>query len=1474
MSKAGFARFKASARRVGKAQSWKGLANWRKKKGVSDVVLRVIDNERQPDKWLIHPQAQNKVLWDLYVAALIVYSTLTVPFRIGFNEEATGAMFVFDLIVDLSFATDMVLAFRTAYFDVHNTVVWDKWAIAKHYLRGQFFIDLVSTVPFDLIIGWASGDDPTESSLLRSTKLLRALRLIRLLRLMRLLKLGKFLSSASGTVQINQSLISLSRMIIQIAFIGHLLGCAWYWGAREADPPNWIDGVGLSPDSPLDLKYFTSLYWAFTTMTTVGYGDINASNDTERLLAILSMLVGASVFGYVVGNVTVLVENIDPQQALRKEKMESVKEFIRDRRLPPYLSRRVRNFYEYFYRRKSVFEEDTIVGNLPSVFRGQVSRCGHERFLADCKYLHSASGWVISGILLAMRPQMVEPWEIIFSQGDIGNDMFIVVSGEVVLLWAPPEELAQLRAPRHRVRPDIVRKLLDEGTIDEDTAAQLLQGKTVPVGSMIHEASDRHIRAEDADVPHEVSAASAAAQASAKVAPTSLAALSSVSSQKPPTADAAPVSEDGGTGESGTKGVPPATTVAGGAGGGAQTFSAAAAEVEDSKSGEVVAQPKFAKSGWDMIKAGVREAPDEFDLPVRDELLFSSPLQPGRIAENEVLVDLHEVAVYRTGDHFGFATVANNTPRDGTAVALAVVELYSVRKEDVTELWPESLEVLGRQAESLQSAIEELERMREVSDEDGGGESTGRPASLSFTGSDRPPGSPSGRAALAARLSKASNASDGGGNDQAAAERDRKTGVDESMAASPTLPGLRDTPHKVRLPPVDADAAAGGGPDSAAGAPLPATSPLPTTVPSGSVSTPTGAGDSEERSIAGGAEVAVAAPTYHPTTASKSADAEEKGISMGDLSPAATPEVSSLQRSTTGATLHSARSMVVSRRIEESRAQLHVDKTLWERIVIHPQSPGKVNWDLLLMFVILYSAVTVPYRIAFAQEATGGWAVFDLCTDIFFGLDILVNFVTGYMTDTGHVVRNRKKVPIHYLKGWFAIDFLSTFPFDLVVEEVVGKKEGDTFRLTKLLKMVRMVRLLKLTRFLKLDKLMVHLEGVLTVNPQVVKMIKLLVIMMFIAHINGCLWYGIAQPPTGFSDGDVVPDELRVWPTEYCVGYTDLDGKEWDGCLHTYGIGTHYLVSVYWAFTTMTTVGYGDVTAHKGNVGEMVLAMISMLVGTTVFAHVITSVMSMVVNFDPGERAAKQNLMNLADYLRNRNAPRKLRANIRIHTVWFMQVQSVLSQTPTVYDNMSAALRRQVMQYTYRDTLYQLPVLRRVEAQYPGFIASIALLLKPMMVEEGAIVSVYGDTARIMYFVLDGSVRLYDHQKNLIREVRGGSYFGESALWAEEAPAVYSAEWAASAATVSHLFTLAKLEFMGYEFGWVPEACRFLLERLAHGGNRAEWSCPLPPKEEDEEEEEEETPVPGAPGAPGGAPAPKKKVAKKKKKRKKAGKFG
>ena len=61
------------------------------------------------------------------------------------------------------------------------------------------------------------------------------------------------------------------------------------------------DGTWLNEASAF-VKYLMSLYVTFTTLTTVGYGDVTMRTSPELFLAIIMMAGGASTFAVVVGN--------------------------------------------------------------------------------------------------------------------------------------------------------------------------------------------------------------------------------------------------------------------------------------------------------------------------------------------------------------------------------------------------------------------------------------------------------------------------------------------------------------------------------------------------------------------------------------------------------------------------------------------------------------------------------------------------------------------------------------------------------------------------------------------------------------------------------------------------------------------------------------------------------------------------------------------------------------------------------------------------------------------------------------------------------------------------------------------------------------------------------------------------------------------------------------------------------------------
>ena len=67
-----------------------------------------------------------------------------------------------------------------------------------------------------------------------------------------------------------------------------------------------------------------SVYWAFQTITTVGFGDISIGLEVEYVMAIAWMFVGVSFYSYSVGSVAGIIANMDTKAAILSGKLTTL----------------------------------------------------------------------------------------------------------------------------------------------------------------------------------------------------------------------------------------------------------------------------------------------------------------------------------------------------------------------------------------------------------------------------------------------------------------------------------------------------------------------------------------------------------------------------------------------------------------------------------------------------------------------------------------------------------------------------------------------------------------------------------------------------------------------------------------------------------------------------------------------------------------------------------------------------------------------------------------------------------------------------------------------------------------------------------------------------------------------------------------------------------------------------------------------
>lgn len=135
---------------------------------------------------------------------------------------------VFSYTVDLLFLIDIILIFNTAFVNSNLQMVDDRKVIAKKYLSGWFLIDIMSIMPFDLIL---ESVQTKYNGVLRFAKMGRLYKLIKLTRLIRMLKMvrdsNKFLKFFKDLLSVTFGLQRLFFFCVILFMMCHIGACLW-----------------------------------------------------------------------------------------------------------------------------------------------------------------------------------------------------------------------------------------------------------------------------------------------------------------------------------------------------------------------------------------------------------------------------------------------------------------------------------------------------------------------------------------------------------------------------------------------------------------------------------------------------------------------------------------------------------------------------------------------------------------------------------------------------------------------------------------------------------------------------------------------------------------------------------------------------------------------------------------------------------------------------------------------------------------------------------------------------------------------------------------------------------------------------------------------------------------------------------------------------------------------------------------------
>jgi hypothetical protein len=88
------------------------------------------------------------------------------------------------------------------------------------------------------------------------------------------------------------------------------------------------------------------MYWAFQTLTTVGYGDVTGRTTMERVYCLLWMIFGVAFYSFTIGNLQSIISTIDVKASELAAKLNTLTGFAKRTKLPDHIVLKIKRFLE------------------------------------------------------------------------------------------------------------------------------------------------------------------------------------------------------------------------------------------------------------------------------------------------------------------------------------------------------------------------------------------------------------------------------------------------------------------------------------------------------------------------------------------------------------------------------------------------------------------------------------------------------------------------------------------------------------------------------------------------------------------------------------------------------------------------------------------------------------------------------------------------------------------------------------------------------------------------------------------------------------------------------------------------------------------------------------------------------------------------------------------------------------------------
>jgi cyclic nucleotide gated channel len=399
----------------------------------------------------------------------------------------------FRTIADLFYLLHIFIKFRTGFIAPNSStrvfgrgeLVMDPKAIAWRYIKSDFIIDLIATLPLPQIVIWF---------VISTTKSYRfdhnnnAIALIVLLqyipRFYLIIPLSSQIVKATGVVT-KTAWAGAAYNLLLYMLASHVLGAAWYilsvdrytscWKSRcngEAGQVNcqlyyldcdsmydnnqmtWanvtkvfklcdarngefkygIFGNAITKNvvsSQFFERYFYCLWWGLQQLSSYGQNLSTTMFMGETTFAVLIAIFGLVLFAHLIGNMQTYLQSLTVRLEEWRLKKRDTEEWMRHRQLPEELRNRVRRYEQYKWLATRGVDEEVLLQSLPTDLRRDIQRHLCLDLVRRVPFFSQMDDQLLDAICERLVSSLCTEGTYLVREGDLISEMLFIIRGRL-----------------------------------------------------------------------------------------------------------------------------------------------------------------------------------------------------------------------------------------------------------------------------------------------------------------------------------------------------------------------------------------------------------------------------------------------------------------------------------------------------------------------------------------------------------------------------------------------------------------------------------------------------------------------------------------------------------------------------------------------------------------------------------------------------------------------------------------------------------------------------------------------------------------------------------------------------------------------------------------------------------------------------------------------------------------------------------